>query len=263
MKQYLAVFLILLFSGCNESPEGNPEPEFTLENELELSDLVLNEIFNNSSQYGSVVTESDYINSYLARVRDSILNTGKINSRDIYQWNILLLDDSIEARIYAVPGGKVFISSAALLLMQGESEMAALLAREISYLDNGLALDQILDVYGIPLTIESFSDTNLTNIPAMTDLLINSPYTAENELKGDLSSVDFLCGLSYKSDALASLYSTIESDSSNSLSKNFVFYPLDSTRINNIIDESNNLGCAGNQNYFQQFQVLKDSLRQI
>lgn len=248
---------------CNESPEGDPEPEFTLENELQLSEFVLEEIFENPSQYGTIVTASEFIDTYLQRVKDSLLNSGGLINSEKYDWNVLLIDDSVDARIFAVPGGKIFLSSATILLMQGESELASLMAKEMTYANSGLALEQILNVYGIPLTLESFTDTNLTNIPAMTDLLINSPYTAENELKGDLSAVQLICGLSYQSDALANLYTNIESDSTNPFSKNFTFYPLDSLRINAIIEESNNLNCTGSKNYFSSFQVLKDSLRKI
>ncbi|QNL21936.1 hypothetical protein HZR84_08285 [Hyphobacterium sp. CCMP332] len=263
MGKIYYIILSLMLIACNESSEGDPEPEFTLENELQLSEFVLEEIIDNPSQYGTVVTESEFIDTYLQRVKDSLLNSGGLNNSEKYNWNILLIDDSMDARIFAVPGGKIFLSSATILLMQGESELASLMAREMSYVNNGLALEQIINVYGIPLTLESFTDTNLTNIPAMTDLLINSPYTAENELKGDLSSVKFLCGLAYQSDALANLYTRIISDSTNPISKNFTFYPLDSLRTNAIIEESNNLNCTGSKNYFSSFQVLKDSLRKI
>lgn len=263
MRLYLFYILTLVILSCNESPEGDPEPEFTLENELELSELVQEEIFGKPSQYGSIITGRDFVTNYLDRVKDSILNVGGINNKDLYNWSVFLIDDSIQARIFAVPGGKVFLSTATLLLMEAESEMAALLAKEMYYIGNGLALNQVLDVYGIPLTIESFSDTNLTNIPAMTELLINSSYIAENELKGDLKSVNSLCYLSYKSDALADFYIKIQADSTDPLNRNFVFYPLDSLRINTIMEESNKPGCAGNENYFSQFEVLKDSLRQI
>ncbi len=263
MRKVLYIILAFLFFACNESPEGDPEPEFTLDDELQLSAFVLDEIFENPSQYGTIITESNFIDSYLQSVKDSLLNSGVLMNPEKYDWNVFLIDDSLDSRIFAVPGGKIFLSSASILLMQGESELAALMAREMSYANNGLALSQILNVYGIPLTLESFTDTNLTNIPAMTDLLINSPYSAENELKGDLKSVEIICGLSYQSEALANLYTRIEADSTIPFSKNFTYYPLDSLRINAIIEESNHLNCKGNKNYFSSFQVLKDSLRKI
>lgn len=261
--RFIALLLpVFLVFSCTTSEEGDPEPEFTLENELELSGLILEEILDNPSDYGEIITEDQvFIYSYINRVRDSLLQSGNVSNRSDYNWKVYVVKDTFEGKIYAVPGGKVFLTSGILLTMQGEDELAALLAREISYLDNGLALNKILDVYGIPLTIESFSDTNRTNIPDMTDILINSSYNRENEELGDLNSVKYLCGMNYASFALAKLYLTIENDSLSYLSRNFFIYPNSEDRRNKIVSESEDLTCSGSENYFSEYAVFKDSLR--
>jgi predicted Zn-dependent protease len=263
MRYSLYILFVALFFACDKSPEGNPEPEFSLEDEKRLSELMLEEIFDDPGTYGEIIDpdEEAFVYTYIERVKDSILAKGRIEGVNTYPWNIFVVNDSFDASAYGLPGGQLFISSGLILYMFGEDELASVMGREMAYIDQGLAIQKILEVYGAPLVIETFSDTNRTNLPAMVDIMRSSSYSIENEELGDKNSVRSLCNLSYTSDALANLYLRNLADSSRIMTKNFVLLPLDTARINTIRQEAVSLGCSGNQNYLNAFQVLKDSLR--
>lgn len=262
MRFRLIIFTTLLLFACETSPEGDPEPEFSLEDEKRLSGLFLEEIFDNPNSYGEIIDPDDevFVYNYLNRVKDSLLEKGNFQSVNAYPWNVFVVNDSFDASAYGLPGGHLFISSGLLLYMFGEDELASVMSREMAFIDRGLAMQKLLDIYGAPLVLETFSDTNLTNVPAMVEIMRSSSYTIENEEQGDKNAVQSLCNLSYTSDALANLYLRNLADSSRILSKNFVLLPLDTGRINTIRNEALNLGCSGNRNYLNAYQVFKDSI---
>jgi hypothetical protein len=259
-----SVFLVIFCVGltfCTKVPEGDPNPVFTKEDETLLSEYLLEEIFQNPSNYGEIIDADSkkFIYDYVLSIKDSILNTGKISNA--YNWNIYLIDDSLQGMSYGTPGGNIFLSTGLLLFMQGEDELAAVLSKEMYYQDEGILTNKILSIYGIPLTKEVFQDTNRTNVPTMVQILRTDPFSLNTEESGDLNSVNILCEQSYTSSALATLYDRISFSDEDILNRNFIIYQLGPERINAITAESFNLNCTGSQNYFNEFQVFKDSLK--
>jgi hypothetical protein len=260
-KLVLFFFLISLFS-CEKEPEGEVDPVFKLSDEKILSEFFLEEIRNNPSQYGDIIPDTleKFVYRYVNRVKDSIINSQNIVNKTAYDWNIYLINDSFDISAYGLPGAQIFISTGLLLFLEGEDELAAILSREIHYLDKGIALNKLTDFYGIPLILETFSDTNKFNIPPMIDLVRSQPYSISNEKNGDLASVNYLCDFSYRSDALGIIYQRSLTDSVSILSKNFQTYPLDSSRIKSITTEASIQNCIGNNKFQSNFQIFKDSI---
>ncbi len=262
MRLLLFSLFLIFLSSCDSSPVGNTIPVFTHEDEKELSALMLEEINMNPNVYGSVITNQDekFVYGYVERVIDSI-SSANFPSRSGLSNKLRIIDDSFNVLIFSIPDDIIFISSGLLLYLNGEDELASLLARELYFINGDLVLSQILDFYGIPLTKQTFTDTNRTNIAPMIQLLRNNSYSLENESLGDLNTVNYLCDLSYSSDALAKVYDKILFDSTQVLSKNFTIYPLSEERRDAISAESFKLNCTGNQNYFNSYTVFKDSLK--
>lgn len=258
----LSIFILTVF-GCDRAPEGDTDPEFSFQDEMILSDLMLTEILNNPSSYGEILidTNEQYVYAFLDRIKDSLIRSAQIQNPNKYDWEFFVIEDSFDASAYAIPGGRIFISSGLILYMNGEDELSAVIGREMYYLDRGLALNKILKVYGIPLTLETFNDTNQFNIPPMIDIMRNQAYSLDNERNGDLITVDLLCQKVYKNDALANLYFRSLQDTVSILNKNFVNYFKDSTRVNSIYNKAQESDCKGSISYTREYGILLDSLK--
>lgn len=96
----------------------------TIEQEKELGEKVFQEI----KKRWPIIQEPS-INAYLNEVGQEILKS--IGPQPFsYQFYIL---NSPEINAFAVPGGKVFINSGLILLLENEDELAAILAHEIGH----------------------------------------------------------------------------------------------------------------------------------
>lgn len=259
----LIIFILFLFA-CDRDPVGDPNPEFTIENEKELAELFVSELEENPNTYGEFLNPEaePFVYNYVQRVADSILSSPNILNRNTYDWEFFIVNDSFSGSAYGLPGGKIVISSGLLLYMQSESELAGLLGKEIYHIDQRQAIDRILETYGAPLVLLTFSDTAKANVPVFVGISRGSSYSNEQERDGDFASVDYLCNTSYKANGLENIYLRDFGDSaSNVLTKNFLSYPLDTTRIFAVQRHALQNNCSGNNFYLSEYMAFQDSLR--
>ncbi|MGB9700835.1 MAG: M48 family metalloprotease [Thermodesulfobacteriota bacterium] len=112
-------FLILLFLLCPSFVRA-----MTIQEERELGERVFQEI----KKRWPIIQEPS-INDYVNKVGQEIIRS--IEPQPFaYQFYVL---NSPEINAFAIPGGKVFINSGLLLLLEKEDELAAVLAHEIGH----------------------------------------------------------------------------------------------------------------------------------
>ena len=96
MRLVILSILILAIFGCDRAPEGETDPPFTFQDEIELSNLMLVEILDNPNTYQEVIEDSTeaYVYSFLDRIKDSVISSGQIQNPEKYEWEFFVLNDS-------------------------------------------------------------------------------------------------------------------------------------------------------------------------
>ena len=144
-------------------------------------------------------------------VRDEII-TGYVNDigqelaryagRDFdYEFHVIR-DDSLNA--FALPGGKIFVHTGAILATKSEAELAGLLAHEISHAVLSHGLQRVTKSN----LIANF--TNLIPFGGLANNLLVLDYSREQERQADVLGTRILAGSTYAADGLRNLMLTLE-----------------------------------------------------
>src|SRR5688572_21549772 len=89
---------------------GEPLNVFTVQDDIELGEQLVDEILANPAEY-PVVDAAEYPDAYghLERLVLAILDNADVDHRDDFEWEFWLIDDNETLNAFAAPGGKVFV----------------------------------------------------------------------------------------------------------------------------------------------------------
>lgn len=199
MKLLFRIFglfcIISLFSLSCSSGSGKRKEEASLRQET-IRELKYGRLLANKILKKFPVLKDEKINRYINSVGKSVaIFAGR---SDIDYYFTVLDTDNINA--YATPGGYVFISRGALLMMKNESELAGVLAHEIGHINNrhimkdlppprktGGFIDTLSSLLVAQGAAVSSAFTEVVNKAA--DVLFTKGYRVEDEYEADKSGI--------------------------------------------------------------------------
>ncbi len=136
--------------------------------------------------------ENEKINQYVNMVGSAVaLFSGRPELR--FHFGVL---DTEEVNAFASPGGYVFITRGAIVEMENEAQLAAVLGHEIAHITNNHIIDEInIKQYdnsllsGLSVLIEgatgSFKGVAEQALESATDILFEKGYKIEDEIEAD------------------------------------------------------------------------------
>ncbi|HIK23455.1 MAG TPA: M48 family metalloprotease [Thermosynechococcus sp. M3746_W2019_013] len=129
----------------------------------------------------------------------------KVAGRNEFEYEFFVIKDN-DLNAFALPGGKIFINSGAILKANTEAELAGLLAHEIAH--------TVLS-HGFRLMTQGTATANLTRLlPAggyVTGILVTS-YSREMEREADILGTQILARAGYAADGLLNLMHTLKKE---------------------------------------------------
>ncbi|WJI23292.1 M48 family metalloprotease [Thermosynechococcus sp. B0] len=129
----------------------------------------------------------------------------KVAGRNEFEYEFFVIKDN-DLNAFALPGGKIFINSGAILKANTEAELAGLLAHEIAH--------AVLS-HGFRLVTQGTATANLTRLlPAggyVTGILVTS-YSREMEREADILGTRILARAGYAADGLLNLMHTLKKE---------------------------------------------------
>ncbi len=206
--QTLALFLAVCFSLSVLLPSR--ASAMTIQEERELGEKVLQEV----RKIWPIVQEPA-VKDYATRVGKRILSTMETQPFD-YQFYVLNTPD---INAFAVPGGKVFLNSGLILMVESEDELAGVVAHEIGHvvarhiakqsdqsLKLGLATLGAM-LAGILLGPQAAAAIGVTSSAAGGALMLK--YSRENEEESDYLGLKFMERAGYDRAAMISMLKKI------------------------------------------------------
>jgi tetratricopeptide (TPR) repeat protein len=136
----------------------------------------------------------------------------------------VIKDDSINA--FALPGGKVFINTGAILGTNSEAELAGLLSHEISH--------SVLS-HGFKSVTQGSLFSNLKKVVALPDVIgqfAQAQYSQEQERQADILGTRVLSKAGYAADGLRNLMVTLNKQSKEQTTRWNSSHPAPQERVN-------------------------------
>jgi predicted Zn-dependent protease len=253
------LFIALIVTACgvmNEKNKGKGVNLFTVQQDKQLGAQVAHEIDSNQREYpllDSVKYKEVY--RYLYKVRDNILNSGKVDYKDEFLWRLRIIHDDSVMNAFCTPGGYIYVYTGILKFLDSEDQMAGVLGHEIGHADMRHSTRQMTQMFGVQLLLDVLAG-NRAAIKQVTGALIGLKFSRNHETEADERSVTYLCPTSYNADGAAAFFEKIQSMGSGRVPEFLSTHPDPGNRIEHFHNSRITLGCKGNQTFKTEYQQM-------
>jgi predicted Zn-dependent protease len=151
----------------------------------------------NAAMFGRMDPNSEW-DAYVAEVGRSIVPY--VNRRDIpYEFRVV---NSPILNAFALPGGRVYITTGLLKILQNEAELAAILGHEMSHVD----LRHCVERYQYQLALERIGMADLGDVADFTHLLVRTGYGRYQEVEADANGIRLSAAAGYDPGAAGQVF---------------------------------------------------------
>ena len=234
MKTLLRILLLTAalatFTGCavNKTDIGGFNM-ISIEQEKQLGDKFSVEI----EKKQKVVTDH-VVQAYVDSIGNRLLKGAREVSFD-YKFKVVQ-DDSVNA--FAIPGGRVYVHTGLMKAAQSESEVAGVMAHEISHAVARHSTRMMTQQYGYSLVLQMLLGQNQGLLTQMASSLVSNAgqmaYSRSMENQADYLAVETMMKTGYDPGALIAFFQKLqvaEKKSPGTLERFFSSHPVTAERI--------------------------------
>lgn len=237
----------------------------TLEDERQLGEQAKAEIASNPSEF-PILPKSSYPQAYafIEGVASDILNSGQVQNRDNFQWEVYIIkrDDVLNA--FCTPGGKIYFYTGLMKYLDNSSAVAGVMGHEIAHADRRHSGKQLTSQMGLQILLQIVAGTSGQDISQMVGLLAgigSLKFSRDHEKEADEYSVKYLCPTKYQTDGAHFFFKKlIDEGQANSGNPTFLStHPDPGDRVSNIQGQAASAsGCGSKtENYSNDTKYLQ------
>ena len=251
--------VILLFNSCSKD---RPLVLFSVDNDIELGKKTVAEIASMPSKFKILDSASNAASyQYLYKIRNKILNSGKVYFKDKFEWKLFIIQDDSTLNAFCTPGGYIYVYTGLLKYLKEEDHLAGVLGHEMAHADRRHTSRSLQTQYGISVLL----DVVLGNNPSVLKEIAGGIYTLKNsrehETEADEYSVIFLCPTDYLADGASGFFKQLIKDGYDcETSAFFSTHPNSCDRVDKITAKKVELGCSGSGTFASEYAVFKSKL---
>lgn len=261
IKYFFGIIGLFLFVfACASSKEKKQKKGFnlfTIQQDRDLGAQVAAEIDGDPVKYpllDSIKYKEVY--KYLYNVRDNILNSGKVDLKDKFQWRLRIIHDDNTLNAFCTPGGYIYVYTGIMKFLDSEDQLAGVLGHEIGHADMRHSTRQMTTMFGIQV-MEQVLLGNRAALQQVTSALIGLKFSRKHETEADERSVIYLCPTKYDAAGAAGFFQKIEKLGSGAKQPEFLStHPNPDNRIEHFLNSKTVLGCQGKTESNQEYQRI-------
>ncbi|MCX8111769.1 MAG: M48 family metalloprotease [Bacteroidia bacterium] len=265
-RQAIWIVAAILLTTCKKRDNNTPDQPwfnlFTVEDDLQLGQQVMQEIESNPQKY-PILDSAQYAAAYahLYRMRNTILATGKLQYADKFPWRIRIIRDDTTLNAFCAPAGYIYVYTGLIKYLRNEAELIGVLGHEMAHADRRHTTQLLTQAYGLQTLISLISGRDNPGLIAQiaANLLLLS-FSRGHERDADAHSVIYLCPTEYKADGAAYFFEYITQAGGARPPAFLSTHPDPGERIQNIRQRAQDMGCTGTQTYDARYEQLKASL---
>jgi predicted Zn-dependent protease len=260
----LAAALSCGIFSCSKE-DGNDDSSFNLfsvDDDIAFGRQLDSSIMADPASY-PILSRTQYPQAYahLGRIRDNILNSGKVFYKDRFEWKLTIIQNDSVLNAFAAPGGYIYIYTGIIKYLDSEYQLAGVLGHEMAHADRRHSTDQISKAYGIQLMLDLLLGNNQSMLTEIAAGLATLKFSRTAETEADEYSVIYLCPTEYQADGAAGFFEKLESSGNNAQPPVFLStHPNPGDRVVAIKNKKTELNCAADGVFVQRYQDFKNSL---
>jgi beta-barrel assembly-enhancing protease len=252
MKKFIyTAFLLLLSAGIFTACDKNDN--FVImspQEELELGKQVSEEIESKPNEY-PVLSEDDYPEAYdyLNTIVDRILNSGKVQYKNEFVWDVNIIYDDEVLNAFATPGGYIYVYTGLIKYLDKEDDLAGVLGHEIAHADLRHSARQLQKMYGLDLLTKIiFGEESSSEIGDITKQIAGTlaglKFSRDHESEADAASVVYLSETEYQCNGAYSFFQKMLDNNQTAGVPEFLStHPDPKDRVDDINAKADEIGC--------------------
>ena len=253
-----ALFALPLLVACTEGGKLNL---FSIQDDIDLGQQVRDEILSDPATY-PVLYEDEAPDAYdhLYRIRDAVLASGELDYAEEFDWEVYLVDDPQTLNAFAAPGGYMFFYTGIIDYLDEEDHFAGVMGHEMAHADRRHSTQQLTKAYGVATLLEMVLGKNPGLAAEIAAGLVNLKFSRTDESDADEMSVIYLCETAYAADGTAGFFAKLEAEGGASLPEFLSTHPSSDTRVEDIRQMAEDLGCSVEPNADARWAEFQASL---
>jgi beta-barrel assembly-enhancing protease len=251
-------------TACTDK-DGNPLL-FSLEDDISLGAQVAAETDSTYRAQGKLLERSSNPRAYqlLDGVVQRVLNSGQLQHRNDFVWDVKIIRDDAVQNAFATPGGHIYVFSGLIKYLDNESQLAGVLGHEIAHADRRHTSRQLQNQYGIELLLSVALGNNENTAAQIASGLAGLgtlKFSRDFENEADQYSVIYLNGTSYYAcDGAAGFFIKAQQESPSATPEFLSTHPNPDNRIQAIQTKADELNCRNRTTDSSSLQELKSLL---
>ena len=196
-----AILLCTLLPSCSKS-EGEvisrSKQDVTPEEEAIIGATIQQSILDQSDFFEVLERdryEEEY--AYMEQLLHMITNTTVVENRKYFSWTVHILVDDEVRTMFATPGGHLFIYTGMLKFLRSESELLAIMAHEVMYVDKGLISTALINDFGGDQLGDILLGRPSSELKEMAKYLPFITYSQQTVMAADSFAIEVLCPFLY------------------------------------------------------------------
>lgn len=246
--------------GCGTT-QGGGFNLFTPEQDMELGKQTEQQIASDPKQF-PVLPErgNEELYRYVRGLTAKILNTGKVNYREQFAWEVKIIDDSETLNAFCTPGGYIYVYTGIIKFLDSEDQLAGVMGHEIAHAALRHSTRQMTKLYGISaLTSVVTGNGNPGMLEQIALGLVSLKFSRSHETEADEYSVIYLCETGYNAAGAAGFFEKMEG--AGSPPEFLSTHPNPGNRVEKINKKAQELGCGGRSTNQADYNRIKGLIR--
>jgi beta-barrel assembly-enhancing protease len=193
VRNSLLVILIsgsIFFNSCDSGINL-----FTKSDDVQLGRDIDAEIRNNPQEYPVFRGDPSIKNYINLRIFQHVLASPKIESKNIYPYQLEIIDQDI-LNAFALPGGYIYIYTGLLKYLDSEAALAGAIGHEIAHAEKRHATQRLTSYYGVSILLSFLLGNNPSKIAEIgANLFVGLAFLANSrsdENESDQESFEYL-----------------------------------------------------------------------
>jgi len=242
---------------------------FTDSDEVQLGKQFDSEIRKNTKEYP--IYDNQEVKEYIDKnIFREILKSPEIKKRDVYNYQIEIIDNDSTLNAFALPGGYIYLYTGLLKYLDSEAALAGVIGHEIAHVERRHATQRITASYGISIILSIALGQNPSQLAELAAnlfsglaLLANS---RANEDESDEYSIKYLSSTRFYPGAVKFFFEKLRDDglvskSSSSIATFLSTHPDPIDRINTTENRLKAMGISILNYKSEGENILKDTYK--
>lgn len=248
---FLTLFIGSSFWGCGTLNL------FTPQQDIELGREVQKQIESDPKQFPILPERgNEEVYRYIRNITKKILNSGKVQHKNDFAWEVRIIDDDKTLNAFATPGGYIYVYTGLIKFLDSEDQLAGVMGHEIAHSDLRHSTRQMTKIYGISALssiITGKANPGLLEQVALS--LVSLKFSRSHETESDKYSVIYLCGTDYNASGAAGFFKKIAGRGGQP--EFLSTHPDPGNRVANIEQQAEGLGCKSGKTFKSEYARIK------